>query len=397
MNRLIGGCLVLIAMMMLLSAQPALAIQAVDGVEAEAMTVVIDIVEGMVQVRASDDAQWQRAEPGMELTQGAEFRTGPRSKVQFSIPPDQVIVLDRLGTMKVLAAIQQANKVTTELGVTYGRTRYDIEAGGGLEHESTIRSPSATLAVRGTSVIYADQPGFPATAALSRHNIAGKRKDTRSQGTFTNSDTGQTASLTTGTQVQQGAASAAESMASATQLQTITPGGDGGGGGGGGTGDGGDVIASKDAQETNNGAFDGLPKPKFKTTQLTVRTTWSAPIADIDNLLQVRNTTGGVERLASSPATNNANLAQRTFTGLRHTGDNTGSPGGGQETIVSTRGAVVGEYNLDVLILPETGLNPVTYDVEVFDNGNLIYEARNQQVNPGVPQNHQFAVTENVR
>jgi hypothetical protein len=180
-------------------------------------------------------------------------------------------------------------------------------------------------------------------------------------------------------------------MASATRLQTLTPVEEGGDA----TGDGGDVLDNKNAKDTQAGAFDGLPEPKFKTTQLTVRTTWSAPIADIDNLLQVRNTTGGIERLASSPATEDANLAQRTFTGLRHTGDNTGSPGGGQETIVSTRGAVVGDYTLDVLILPETGLNPVTYDVEVYDNGSLIYEARGQQVNPGAPQQHQFTVTEN--
>jgi hypothetical protein len=389
MNRLIGVYFVLMMAMLFLTARPAMALEAMQGVDTQTMTVVIDAVEGMVQVRASEDAAWQRAEPGMELTQGAEFRTGPRSKVQFSIPPDQTIVLDRLGTMKVLAAIQQANTVTTELGMTYGRTLYDIEASGGLEHESTIRSPSATLAVRGTSVIYSDQPGFPATAALSRHNIAGKRKNTRSRGTFTDSDTGQAASLVTGTQVQQGDPSTAESMASATRLPDILPGGYGDHGD---MGDIQDVVDDKDAQETNEGAFAGLPQPLFHTTQLIVRTIWSAPIADLDNVLRIRNSTGGIEALASSPATNNANLMQHTFTGLRHTGDHTGSPNGGQESIISTRGALVGDYSLDVLILPETGLEPVNYDIEVYDNGNLVYEAREQVVNPDAPETHNFSV-----
>jgi hypothetical protein len=45
----------------------------------------------------------------------------------------------------------------------YGRTRYDIEAGG-REHESTIASPSNTLAVRGTKVSVYDQRPFPAQA-----------------------------------------------------------------------------------------------------------------------------------------------------------------------------------------------------------------------------------------
>jgi hypothetical protein len=41
----------------------------------------------------------------------------------------------------------------------YGRTRYDIEAAG-QEHESTISSPSSTLAVRGTKVSLYDQRPF---------------------------------------------------------------------------------------------------------------------------------------------------------------------------------------------------------------------------------------------
>jgi hypothetical protein len=45
----------------------------------------------------------------------------------------------------------------------YGRTRYDIAAGG-LEHESTIRSPNSTLAVRGTKVSLTDTRPFPPEA-----------------------------------------------------------------------------------------------------------------------------------------------------------------------------------------------------------------------------------------
>jgi len=116
------------------------------------LEVVITGVERMVQVRDDEDAPWKKAEVGMKLGPGAEFRTGPRSAVQFRIPPDQTVTLDRLGTMKVLAAVQSAQgKVTTDLGLKYGRTRYEIEAAG-VEHASTIHTPSAQLAVRGTEV-----------------------------------------------------------------------------------------------------------------------------------------------------------------------------------------------------------------------------------------------------
>src|SRR5688500_15796616 len=57
----------------------------------------ISAVEGNVQVRLDEAAAWQPAKAGMLLGEGSEFRTGPRSAVQFEIPPGQVITLDRLG------------------------------------------------------------------------------------------------------------------------------------------------------------------------------------------------------------------------------------------------------------------------------------------------------------
>lgn len=125
----------------------------------EQMKIVIAEVKGLVQVRADENAAWQAAKVGMELDAGAEFRTGPRSSVTCQIPPDQTLVLDRLGTVKIAEAIKSGNKIKTDMIMKYGRTSYDIETAG-AEHESTIRSPSSTLAVRGTSVSLYDQPPF---------------------------------------------------------------------------------------------------------------------------------------------------------------------------------------------------------------------------------------------
>lgn len=124
-------------------------------------------IEGHVQVRSAADQPWKSATIGMTLDAGAEFRTGPRSAVRFVIPPDQVITLDRLGTVKVMQAIRDASSVKTELGMKYGRTRYDIEAAG-LEHDSSIHSPTATLSIRGTRVSLYDQPPFVAEAVNLR-------------------------------------------------------------------------------------------------------------------------------------------------------------------------------------------------------------------------------------
>jgi hypothetical protein len=70
------------------------------------------------------------------------------------------VTLDRLGVVKVVNAVRDARRVTTDLGMRYGRTRYDVEAAG-IEHAGTIHSPSATLAIRGTESGLFDSAPFP--------------------------------------------------------------------------------------------------------------------------------------------------------------------------------------------------------------------------------------------
>ncbi len=123
------------------------------------LSATITDVQGIVQVREGEDGPWRKVTVGMVLGEGAEFRTGPRSAVRFTIPPDQTVTLDRLGTVKLIEAVNDGQKVKTDLGMKYGRVRYDIEAAG-LEHDSVIHSPGSALAVRGTRVSLYDQPPF---------------------------------------------------------------------------------------------------------------------------------------------------------------------------------------------------------------------------------------------
>jgi hypothetical protein len=101
--------------------------------------------------------------------------------VQFKIPPDQIYRLDRLGSTKVARAVFDGKKVTTDVGLQKGRVGLDVVRGAakesaaaprqdrdlalqieaaGVEYDSTIRSPNAALAVRGTKVSLYDQPPF---------------------------------------------------------------------------------------------------------------------------------------------------------------------------------------------------------------------------------------------
>ncbi|MGB7160844.1 MAG: FecR domain-containing protein [Tepidisphaeraceae bacterium] len=135
--------------------------------QVEKLQATVTGLEGIVQARTAEDQPWQKVTVGMVLDENAEFRTGPRSAVRFTIPPDQTITLDRLGTVKVLQAVNDNGKIKTNLGMRYGRTRYDVEAAG-REHESTISSPSSTLAVRGTQVsLYDQRPFTPQAVSLT--------------------------------------------------------------------------------------------------------------------------------------------------------------------------------------------------------------------------------------
>ena len=131
------------------------------------LTATIVKVQGTVEFRPNDQAKWEPLTVGKKLAQEASIRTGARGAVVLTVPPDQTISVDRLTTVTVLKAFQSKGKVTTDVGMKYGRVRYDI-AGAGVEHEATIRSPNSNLAIRGTKVSLFDQrPYTPEAVSLT--------------------------------------------------------------------------------------------------------------------------------------------------------------------------------------------------------------------------------------
>jgi hypothetical protein len=135
--------------------------------EPAALSATIIKVQGTVEYRVNDAAKWEPLTPGKTLGVDASIRTGARGAVVMTVPPDQTIGVDRLTTVTVLKAVQNRGKVTTDVGMKYGRVRYDI-AGAGVEHEATIRSPNSNLAIRGTKVSLFDQrPYTPEAVSLT--------------------------------------------------------------------------------------------------------------------------------------------------------------------------------------------------------------------------------------
>lgn len=124
---------------------------AVSSVNAQQAKITVMEVKGFVQTRPAEDQAWKRATVGMELSVGADIRTGLRSAIAMTIGAEQTLVIDRMSTVKLLDAIQADGKIKTDLGMKYGRLKYEVKAAG-EEVESRVIAPSATLAVRGSSV-----------------------------------------------------------------------------------------------------------------------------------------------------------------------------------------------------------------------------------------------------
>lgn len=160
-------------MLAVLASAPALAQPAAtqDATVEGPLTAVITAMEGIVAVRTGPEQPWVKPTVGMTLTEGAEFRTGPKSALQFMIPPDQTITIDRATSVQLIRANFENGKVMTDLGLKYGRARYDIETAG-REHDAKVRSPSSVLAVRGTSFISYDQPPFAPEAVSLEGRVA---------------------------------------------------------------------------------------------------------------------------------------------------------------------------------------------------------------------------------
>jgi hypothetical protein len=102
--------------------------------------------------------------------------------VQFLIGKDEQITVDRLGEISLLQARLNQGKAKTDLGMKYGRVRYDIQETD-LQHDSKVRSPGSTLAIRGTDVTYEDQAPWVPTA-ICREGRAEFRNNRRQMVAF---------------------------------------------------------------------------------------------------------------------------------------------------------------------------------------------------------------------
>jgi len=137
------------------------------------LQVHVTAVQGGAQYRPAGETKWHAAKTDLDLTEGVEFRTGPKGTIQFTVGTDQIYRVDRLTVVKVVRASLLPNGIIkTDVGMTYGRVSKDVDQPD-RPHLDTIIAPSSTLAVRGTRVSLYDQPPYePEAVSLTGTAIA---------------------------------------------------------------------------------------------------------------------------------------------------------------------------------------------------------------------------------
>jgi hypothetical protein len=125
-------------------------ITAAGAVWAQTPRAVIKELRGTVETKDPGSAEWQAAAVGQELGPDTMLSTGFRSEAALDLGNSVLMVrpLTRL-SLGEIAAAAGADRIEVQLRA--GRIRADVRPPAGGNVEFTVRSPSATASVRGTS------------------------------------------------------------------------------------------------------------------------------------------------------------------------------------------------------------------------------------------------------
>jgi hypothetical protein len=135
-------------------AMPDLAPEALVAGEA----VISEVQGASVQVSLDSGQKWQKATKGMKVGKNAALRTGFASSCELSFGGRSVVQIQALSSVKVAdyQTSSTAEKVLTNL--QYGAVRCGVEKGR-IKTDTTIRTPAAIIAIRGTITYMSYDPG----------------------------------------------------------------------------------------------------------------------------------------------------------------------------------------------------------------------------------------------
>lgn len=103
---------------------------------------------GKVEVKYAG-GDWQPAQPGMRIDTGVLISTGFRSTAVLELG-DSTVNVRSLTRMTIDELVESEGVQNTSLSLRVGKVRAEVKTTDAVSHNFTIRSPTATAAVRGT-------------------------------------------------------------------------------------------------------------------------------------------------------------------------------------------------------------------------------------------------------
>ncbi len=109
---------------------------------------------GRVEIRPAPDADWAPLQDGMVVPGGATISTGFGAAAVIQVGPAARLEVAALSRLTLEQLIEREGLVESDLHLSVGRVRAEIEAVEGIQSDFNLSSPVSTAAVRGTSFEY---------------------------------------------------------------------------------------------------------------------------------------------------------------------------------------------------------------------------------------------------
>jgi len=118
---------------------------------AEALSAIVMQIEGRVRARTSPDAPWAPVKENDRLLAGAELQTGLRASVALRLGSNATALLDATTSIVIPSLERDGRVLTTRMVVRSGRVDVRVDRVG-LDNDFSVLTPSATIAVSGTTL-----------------------------------------------------------------------------------------------------------------------------------------------------------------------------------------------------------------------------------------------------
>ena len=156
------------------NAQPEVSAKPAASSTAGVLSVTVLKVSGSAEVRESSEKPWRAIKVGDTYHEGAEIRTGYRSRVDLKFSDNSNMTLNRVSHFRVDKFRRSGNKVVTRSHLSYGKVQAGVEKGPAFS-DYKITTSLGTLGVNGTSgiLLYVDSGGRVINACLRQKGLVG--------------------------------------------------------------------------------------------------------------------------------------------------------------------------------------------------------------------------------